>query len=69
MKPSSAALFNTRYEEHYDVDNDIWSKLITLSISTATVSKDFPTSSTELLPVSSVSSKKASEMSPVLDEI
>lgn len=37
MKPSSAALFNTRYEEHYDDDNDIWSKLITLSISTVTV--------------------------------
>ena len=74
MKSSTVALFNTRYEEGYDVDDefyDIWSKLKTLSISNSTNgSKDHPTSSSaEFLPVSPASSKKSSKVSPVLDEI
>ena len=64
MKPSTA-LFNTRYEEGYDIEDEfysIWSKLKTLSIG----NKSPLNSSTELSPASS---KESAEATPLLDEI
>ena len=65
MKPSTIALFNTRYEEGYDIEDEfysIWSKLKTLSIG----NKSPLNSSTELSPASS---KESAEATPLLDEI
>ena len=65
MKSSTIALFNTRYEEGYDIEDEfysIWSKLKTLSIG----NKSPLNSSTELSPASS---KESAEATPLLDEI
>ena len=65
MKPSTIALFNTWYEEGYDIEDEfysIWWKLKTLSIG----SKLPLNSCRELSPGSS---KKSAEASPPLDEI